>query len=115
MRKPSWLIGPLLLVAMLGGCAVPVPAASSNPVSDLIDLIPWAKSVAGDATAQELQARIAEITARLPELDISEAKRAEVAARLQTLGAEISADPADSAAHAAELNAILDELKAAAQ
>ena len=115
MRKPSWLIAPLLLVALLGGCAVPVPAASSNPVSDLIDLIPWAKSVAGDATAQELQARIAEITARLFELDISEAKRAEVAARLQTLGAAVVAEPADSAAHAAELNAILDELRAAAQ
>ena len=115
MRKPSWLIAPLLLVAMLGGCAVPVPAASSNPVSDLIDLIPWAKSVAGDATAQEVEARIAEITARLPELDISEAKRAEVAARLQTLGAAVVAEPADSAAHAAELNAILDELKAAVQ
>ena len=115
MRKPSWLIAPLLLVALLGGCAVPVPAASSNPVSDLIDLVPWAKSVAGDANAQELEARIAEITARLPELDISDAERAEVAARLQKLGAAISADPADSAAHAAELNAILDELKAAAQ
>ena len=84
-------------------------------MSDLIDLIPWAKSVAGDATAQELQARIAEITTRLPELDSSEAKRAEVASRLQTLGAAIVANPADSAARAAELNAILDELKAAAQ
>ena len=115
MRKPSRLIAPLLLVAMLGGCAVPVPAASSNPVSDLIDLIPWAKSVAGYATAQELEARIAEITARLPELDISEAKRAEVADRLQTLGAAIAAEPTDTAAHAAELNAILDELRTAVQ
>ena len=115
MRKPSWLIAPLLLVALLGGCAVPVPAASSNPVSDLIDLIPWAKSVAGDANAQELEARIAEITARLPELDISDAERAEVAARLQTLGAARSADPADSAAHAAELNTILEELRTAVQ
>ena len=115
MRKPPWLIAPLLLVAMLGGCAMPVPAASSNPVSDLIDLIPWAKSVAGDATAQELQARIAEITARLPELDISEAKRAEVAGRLQKLGAALVAEPTDAASHAAELNAILDELKAAAE
>ena len=115
MTKPSWLIAPVLLVAMLGGCAVPVPAASSNPVSDLIDLIPWAKSVAGTATAQELGARIAEITARLPELDISEAKRGEVAATLQTLVAAVVAEPADSAAHAAELNAVLDELKAAVQ
>jgi len=115
MRKPSWLIAPLLLVAMLGGCAMPVPAASSNPVSDLIDLIPWAKSVAGTATAQEIEARIAEITARLPELDISDAKRAEVAGQLQTLGAAVVAEPADTAAHAAELNAILGELKAAVQ
>src|SRR6188474_2162753 len=110
MRKPSWLIAPLLLVAMLGGCAVPVPAASSNPVSELIDLIPWAKSVAGDATAQEVQTRIAEITARLPELEISEAKRVEVAGRLQTLGAAVVAEPTDAASDAAELNAILDEL-----
>ena len=98
---------------MLGGCAVPVPAASSNAVSDLIDLIPWAKSVAGNATAQELEARVAEVAARLSELDISDAKRAEVAGRLQTLAATIVADPVDSAAHAAELNVILDDLKAA--
>ena len=115
MRKPPWLIAPILLVAMLGGCAVPVPAATDNPVSDLIDLIPWAKSVAADATAQELQARIAEISARLPELDISEAKRAEVAGKLQSLGSSVVANPADSAAHAAELNAILDDLRSAAQ
>ena len=78
-------------------------------MSDLIDLIPWAKSVAGTATAQELEARIAEITARLPELDISEAKRAELAAKLQALDAAVVAEPAESAAHIAELNAILDE------
>ena len=113
MRKPSWLIAPLLLVAMLGGCGVPVPAASSNPVSDLIGLIPWAKSVAGDATAQEIEARIAEISVRLPELDISEAKRAELAGKLQALDAAVVADPAESSAHIAELNAILDALKAA--
>ena len=115
MRKPSWLIAPLLLFGMLSGCAVPVPVASSNPLSDLIDLIPWAKSVAGTATAQELEARIAEITARLPELNISEAKRAEVAGRLQKLEAAIVTEPVDSANHAAEPNAILDELKAAVQ
>jgi hypothetical protein len=115
MRKPSWLVAPLLLAAMLGGCAVPVPAATDNPVSDLVDLIPWAKSVAGTATAHEIDARIAEITARLPELDISDAKRAEVAGKLQTLQAAIVAEPADTAAHAAQLNEILDELKAAVQ
>ena len=115
MRKPAWLIAPLLLVAILGGCAGPEPAVSSNPVGDLIDLIPWAKSVAGDATAQEIEVRIAEIMAWLPELDISEAKRGEVAATLQTLGAAVVAEPADSAAHAAELNVILDELRAAVQ
>ena len=106
-------VAPLVLVGMLSGCAVPAPAASPNPVSDLISLIPWAKSVAGDATAQELTSRIAEVTAGLSSLDIPEADRGALQARLTALGAAIAADPTDAATHAAELNSILDDIRAA--
>jgi hypothetical protein len=92
---------------------VPVPDSSSNPLTDVIDLIPWAKSIGADATAQELTARIAEITAGLSSLDISEAERTELESRLTRLGQAIAADPADVDAHAAELNAILDDVRAA--
>jgi hypothetical protein len=102
-----------VLTAMLSGCAVPVPDPSSNPLTEVIDLIPWAKSVGADATAQELTARIAEVTAGLSSLDVSDSVRAELQARLTTLGAAIAADPADVDAHAAELNAILDDIRAA--
>ena len=92
---------------------MPTPDPSSNPVSELIDLIPWAKSVAVDASAQELTARIAEVTTRLSTLDVSEAERAELQSRLVALGEAIATDPANVAAHAAELNAILEDIRAA--
>ncbi|WP_314502652.1 hypothetical protein [uncultured Microbacterium sp.] len=82
-------------------------------MSDLIDLIPWAKSVAGDATVQELTSRIAEVTAGLSSLDIPEADRAALQARLTALGAAIAADPSEVAKHADELNEILDDIRAA--
>jgi hypothetical protein len=113
MKKWQVLTAPIVLAAMLSGCAVPVPDSSSNPLTDVIDLIPWAKSVAAGATAQELIARIAEVTAGLSSLDISEAERTELESRLTLLGQAIAADPADVDAHAAELNAILDDIRAA--
>ena len=108
---------PFVLVAVLAGCAVPADAPS-NPLNDLekvIDLIPWAKSVAAEATAEQVTARIAEATAGLPSLDIPEATRSEIESRLTALSAAVSADPGKMAAHANELNAILDEIKAAVQ
>ena len=100
---------------MLGGCAVPVPAASSNPVSDLIDLIPWAKSVAGDASAQELKRG----SRRSLRGFLSWMSRRRSVPRWRQAGRRsataIAADPTDVAAHAAELNAILDDIRAAAQ
>jgi hypothetical protein len=113
MKKWRLLIAPIVLTAMLTGCAVPVPDPSSNPLTDVIDLIPWVKSVAGDATAQELTARIAEVTAKLSSLDVSDSERAELESRWSQLGQAIAADPADVAAHAAELNAIFDDIRAA--
>ena len=73
MRKPALVVVPLLLAALLGGCAAGSDEPPSDPVSDLekvIDLIPWAKSIAADASADELTARITEITADLGSLDI---------------------------------------------
>jgi hypothetical protein len=118
MRKRAVVVVPLLLVALLSGCAGLTADPGSNPLKDLEgvgDLIPWAKSIAADASAEQLTARIAEITAGLPSLDISDAVRADIEARLKALGAAVAADPANVAAHAAELNAIIDEVKAAVQ
>ena len=113
MNRPAIVVVPVLVAALLGGCAVSPAEQPANPVQDLIDIIPWAKSVAADATADELTARIAEITARLPTLDISDARRAEIERKLKALDAAIRADPSNLAAHATELNAILDEIKTA--
>ena len=82
MSKTAIVVAPLLVVALLGGCAAPAP--DQGPLKDLesvIDLIPWAKSVAADASADQLTARIAEITAGLPSLDIPDATRTEVESR----------------------------------
>ncbi|WP_137845538.1 hypothetical protein [Microbacterium sp. 2FI] len=114
MRAPLRFLTPLLAAALLTGCAI--PTADSNPVSELekvIDLIPWAKSVAGTATSTELSARIDEITTNLDSLDLAAAKKADLEARLTALKSSISTDPADLATHVAELNAIIDELRAA--
>jgi hypothetical protein len=118
MSKPTMAVVPLLIAALLGGCTAPVPDLSDNSVEDLqnvIDLIPWAKSVAGDASTDQLSARIAEITAGLPSLDIPDATRTEVGSRLKVLSAAVLADPSNAAAHATELNAIIDEMKAAVE
>ena len=117
MTKRSVVAIPLLLVVLLSGCAGPAGDQGSNPLKDLegvVDLIPWAKSVAADATAEQLTARVDEVIAGLPSLDIPEATRADLEARLTALGAAVAADPAN-AAHVAELNAIIDEVKAAVQ
>ena len=115
MNRPAIVVVPVLLAALLGGCTVSPAEQPANPVQDLIDIIPWAKSVAADATADELTARIAEITAGLPTIDISDAKRAEIEGKLRAMDAAIRADPSNLAAHATELNAILDEIKAVIQ
>lgn len=116
MSKPTMAVVPLPIAALLGGCTAPVPDLGDNPVEDLqnvIDLVPWAKSVAADASADQLTARISEITAGLPSLDIPDATRTETESQLKALSAAVLADPSNAAAHAAELNAIIDEIKAA--
>jgi hypothetical protein len=113
MKRPAIVIVPVLLATLLGGCALSPGAQPDIPLQDLVDLIPWAKSVAADASADELTARIAEITAGLPTLDISDAGRAEIEGKLRALDAAIRADPSNPATHATELNAILDQVKTA--
>ena len=112
------IVVPLLLAALLTGCAGTAADDGSNPLKDfekVIDLIPWAKSIAADASAEQLTARIAEITAGLPSLDISDAERTAIEARLKALSDALAADPNNPAVHVAELNAIIDEVKAAVQ
>jgi hypothetical protein len=118
MRKPAVVAVPLLLVVLLSGCAGPAGEQGPNPLKDLegvVDLIPWAKSIAGDATAEQLTARVDEIMAGLPSLDIPDSARADVEARVTALSEAVKGDPADTAAHVAELNAIIDDVKAAVQ
>ena len=118
MRKPAVVAVPLLLVVLLSGCAGPDGEQGSNPLKDfegVVDLIPWAKSIGSDATAEQLTARVDEIVTGLPSLDIPDAARADLEARVKALGEAVKADPADTAAHVAELNAIIDEVKAAVQ
>ncbi|MET0888424.1 MAG: hypothetical protein ABWX92_18465 [Mycetocola sp.] len=118
MSKRAFVVVPALLVLVLGGCAGPAADEGSNPLKDfekVIDLIPWAKSIAGDASAEHLTARIAEITAGLPSLNIPDATRADVAARLKAVSDSLLADPSNTAAAVTELNAVIDEVKAAVQ
>ena len=63
------------------------------PIRDVIDIIPWAKSIAADASANELTARIAEISAGIPTLDIPDAARTEIEDKLKALKAAVLADP----------------------
>jgi hypothetical protein len=116
MRMRAVVAVPLLLIVLLGGCAGPAGEQGSNPLKDLegvVDFVPWAKSIAADAAAEQLTARVEEITAGLRSLDISDTTRADIETRLKALGAALAADPANAAAHIAELNAIIDEVKAA--
>ena len=113
MKRPARLVAPLLLVALLSGCAVAPAGQGSNPLQDLVDIIPWAKSVAADATAEEVTARIAEISAQLPTLDIPEGTRTELEAKLKALAAAIRAEPGNVAAHIAAANEVIDDIKAA--
>ena len=116
MRAHARLVVPLLAVALLSGCAAPGAEGGSNPLSDVekvIDLIPWAKSVAADADANVVIQRIEEIKAGLPSLDIPASTRTDIERRLAELGDAVQADPSDAAAHVAELNAILADIAAA--
>lgn len=118
MGKSAIIVVPLLFAALLSGCAVPAPDQSTNPLKDLdsaIDLIPWAKSVAADASAEQLTARIAEISAGLPSVNLADATKTDVQNRLSALGEAVAADPSNAAAHVAELNGIIDEIAAAVQ
>lgn len=116
MRTHARLIVPVLAVALLSGCAAPGAGEGSNPLSDVekvIDLIPWAKSVAADADANTVAQRIEEIKAGLPSLDIPPATRTEIERRLAELSAAVRANPSDAEAHVTELNAILTDIAAA--
>jgi len=107
----------VLLAAILTGCAAPAaPPADppSNPLQDVIDLIPWAKSVADDATAADVTARIAELTAALPNLEMTDAARAGITSDLEQLAADVAEHPNDIEAHVAALRAIIADVQAAA-
>lgn len=115
MRTPARLIVPVLAVALLSGCALPADE-ESIPLSDVqkvIDLIPWAKSVAADADANVVIERIEQIKAGLPSLDVPEATRTEIERRLAELSDAVAVDPSDAATHVEELNEILTQIAGA--
>ena len=112
------LVVPLVLVALLSGCAGAPADQSSNPLDGLekiVDIAPWAKSIADGASAREVQARVAELQATLPTLDVPESTRDEVAKRLTALSAELTTNPDAGKAAVTELRAIIDELRAASE
>ena len=112
------LVAPLVLAALLSGCAGAPADQGSNPLDDLkkvVELAPWAKSVADNAGAQEVLARVAELQATVSTLDVPQATKDEVAKRLTALSAEVTANPDAGKAAVTELRAIIDQLKAAAK
>ena len=115
MGKLKLLALPLILAATLTGCSVPGAGDASNPIQDLIDTIPWARDVADTASAQELAARVDEISATLDSLEISETARSEFQARLKALSVDLAARSSETQAHIDELRAIIAEIAAAVE
>ena len=115
MGRLKLLALPLILAATLTGCAAPGADGVSNPLQDLIDTIPWARDVADTASAQELAARVDEISATLGSIEISEAARSEFQARLKALSADLAAHSSETQAHVDELRAIIAEIAAAVE
>ena len=115
MGKVKLLALPLILAASLSACAVPAADDVSNPIQDMIDTIPWARDVADTATAQELTARVDEISATLGSLDVSETARSDIQARLKALGDDLVANPSETQAHVDELRDIIADIAAAVE
>lgn len=116
MVRRAGVVVPLLAAVLLTACAGPTADGGPQPLDGfekVIDLIPWAKSIAADASAEQLTARIAEISAGLPSLEIDDATRTDIQNRLTSLSASLAADPGSASAHVDELNAIIDEVRAA--
>src|SRR6478735_9053556 len=110
MAKLKLLALPLILAATLTACAVPAGDDVSNPIQDMIDTIPWARDVADTASAQELTARVDEISATLGSLEISEAARSDIQVRLKPLSADLAANPSATKAHVDELRKIIADI-----
>ena len=115
MGKLKLLALPLILAATLSACAVPGADDVSNPLQDMIDTIPWARDVADTASAQELTARVDEISATLGSLDISESARSDIQARLKALSADLVTNPSKTQAHVDELRDIIADIATAVE
>ena len=115
MGKLKLLALPLILAATLSACAVPGADDVSNPLQDMIDTIPWARDVADTASARELTARVDEISATLGSLEVSEAVRSQIEARLTALGAQLATNPSQTPAHVDELRDIIADIAAAVE
>lgn len=114
MGKLGSLVLPLVLVAILSGCAAPAADQVSSPLRDMIDLIPWARDIGDTATTEEVAARIDEIAAELPALGLAYATRRDLEGKLKRLAIDVNAESGNLAEEVAELRAIIDEVKAAA-
>jgi hypothetical protein len=114
--KRRVLVVPLVLTALLSGCAGAPADRGSNPLDDLkkvVEIAPWAKSIADNASAQEVQARVAELQATLSTLDVPQETKDEAAKRLAALSAELTTNPDAGKAAVTELRAIIGALRAA--
>lgn len=116
MGMRSYVATPLVVAAILAGSVGCAPDQGRNPVDDLVhvvDLIPWARSVADIASAEQLSARIEELRATLPGLDIPDATKAALTARLEALKADAQAHPTEFKANAVKLGTLIEDVKAA--
>lgn len=109
---------PLTAIALaatlaLTGCSA--PNVADNPLSDVVDLVPWAQEIADNASVDQVNARIEELKSTLPDLDIPEATKAEVEAKLDQLVTDLQQDASNLPEHIASLQKIVEDLTAAAQ
>ncbi|WP_404432411.1 hypothetical protein LG299_00345 [Microbacterium lacus] len=114
MRYPKPFTALTLAAALaLTGCAASDTA--DNPLSDIVDLVPWAQEIADNASVDQVTERIEELKSSLPDLDISEETKAEIELRIEQLVADLQEDSSRLPEHIAELQKIVEDLTSAAQ
>ncbi len=109
---------PLTALALAATLALTGCAASDtadNPLSDIVDIAPWAQEIADNASVDQITERIEELKSSLPDLDIPEETKAEIEARIDQLVTDVQEDASNLPEHIAELQKIVEDLTNAAQ